>query len=377
MQFSINSELLKSTFQTAKKALSSKPLIVEQNCFRLDLTEDGLLSVQSDDSESHITVKVPIGTEGFQPGAMLVNAGVMLEFLSTLSDAEITLKDNDGKCVNLTWPGGHANIATFGDLKDFPEAPTLDDTAQHYGITQKDLLDGINHTFYATKQDELRPFMSGVRINAAEEGVEMVGTDSCILSIISGKKGTDIVNSSAFTLPIKAASILRGQLNDKSEDPVNIEFDSKHIRFSTESLTFTTTHVSGKYPKYTDVVPKELNNVLICSKKGLTDALRRVSVCSDFASRILTFDFSESGLTISGEDKNYKTSSEETVTGATFKGEPTRIGIKAQALSDILSSIATENVRIYVNGKRPLLITPDTDDDDSYKVVLVACAPRD
>ena len=375
MQFSINSELLKSTFLTARKALSPKPLVIEQHSFRLDLTEDGSLSVQSDDGESHIKVSVPIGTEGFLSGAMLVNANVMLEFLSTISNAEISLKDNNGKSVTLTWPGGHADISTPGELKDFPDAPILDDTAEHFGISQKDLLDGINHTFYATKQDELRPFMSGVRINASEEGIEMVGTDSCILSILSGKKGIDVINKSAFTLPIKAASILKGQLDDKDEEPANIEFDSKNIRFSTDSLTFTTRHTCGRFPKYMDVIPQVRSNILVCSKKELLNALRRVAVCSDFASRILTFDFSENGLTISGEDKNYKTSSRETVVGASFEGTPTQIGIKAQALSDILSTIPTENVRIYVNGNRPLLITPDTENDD-YKVVLVASAPR-
>ncbi len=120
-----------------------------------------MLTLTAADSETRLETWVEVNSatgEGF----LAINARNLLDPLRELPDQPLTFDINDETLeVFIYYHNGKYNfVGSKGD--EYPEPKPLNDSAMSLEIDAETLFTGINRTFFATADDELRPVMNGI-----------------------------------------------------------------------------------------------------------------------------------------------------------------------------------------------------------------------
>ena len=121
---------------------------------------------------------------------------------------------------------------------------------------------------------------------------------------------------------------------------MQIEFaqDESHLFFQFGRRLLTSRKLTGQFPNYEAVLPRDANKTLSLERGELQDALRRVSQLADQRSHAVKFTLTTEGLEISSSSPEYGEAKE--IIEKEFKGEPIAIGFNAQYLLDFLAAAA-------------------------------------
>ena len=110
-------------------------------------------------------------------GVFAVSAKILLDPLKELADQPLVFTIDDTNLeVFIYFQNGKYNfIGQRGDT--YPEYKTLSEDAASFNIDAQMLLSGINRTFFATADDELRPVMNGVYFDLTPDDLTFVASD--------------------------------------------------------------------------------------------------------------------------------------------------------------------------------------------------------
>ena len=274
-----SSELLRGVMAVAKAIPAKSPLpILENFLFELKGT---MLEITASDSE--LTLKTQVEVEGtIEEGRIAVPAKHMMDLLKELPDQPLTISTSSDSSFVCSWASGESTLPYF-PAEDYPEITATDDTAVTLQFPAQSLVDGISSTIYATADDEIRPAMNGILFDIDTASTTLVASDSHKLICYTT---TDVKASekASFILHKKPAAILKAIIG-KDAEVVDIAFDSKNAVFKFGQTMVICRLVVGKYPKYRDVIPQNNSNILRIDRAQLLNTVRRVSVCSNKASR--------------------------------------------------------------------------------------------
>ena len=93
--------------------------------------------------------------------------------------------------------------------------------------------------------------------------------------------------------------------------------------------------LTGNFPNYEAVLPKENNRVVELDKDVITSAIRRVALLADERSRAVRLQLDKDRLEIFSSSGEYGEANE--VLDAGYQGEPLQIGFNYQYLLDFLN----------------------------------------
>ncbi|MGB9609108.1 MAG: DNA polymerase III subunit beta, partial [Minisyncoccia bacterium] len=173
-------------------------------------------------------------------------------------------------------------------------------------------------------------------------------------------------NSFSILIPLKTANELNKIL--ENNENLNIFIDENQILFKTERFNLISRLVSGNFPDYESIIPKNFKCEIVLNKEELISAIKLNSILSGKTSAI--------NLKINSHKKIMEVYSSEQSTGqskytlsAKIKGEDEEIAFNWKYLLDGLKNIKTEEVFIGLNEEnKPALIKSTT---DSYYFYIV------
>ncbi|MEN6588378.1 MAG: DNA polymerase III subunit beta, partial [Proteiniphilum sp.] len=160
MKFVVSSATLLNHLQAISRVINSKNTLPILDCFLLDL-KNNTLSLTAADSETRLETLVEVNSvEG--AGSLAINARNLLDPLRELPDQPLTFDINDETLeVFIYYHNGKYNfVGLKGD--EYPEPKGLKDSSMTLTMDADTLFSGINRTFFATAEDELRPVMNGI-----------------------------------------------------------------------------------------------------------------------------------------------------------------------------------------------------------------------
>ena len=146
---------------------------------------------------------------------------------------------------------------------------------------------------------------------------------------------------------------------------------TNHVQTKIEKGTITSRIIKDPYPDYEGVIPKDNTKTLIIDKNQFADAIKRVSIFSNKASKQVALNISENNITISTEDPENITSGKETIS-CSYDGEPMTVGYNAGYLKEVLQHQGSEEIKILLNT--PLnagLFLPIEQNDNENKTTLL------
>jgi DNA polymerase III subunit beta len=299
-------------------------------------------------------------------GAGTIPARKLLEYVRLLPDADLTIKFLDNHWANLTCGRSKTKIAGMS-RESFPELPQM--PAPIAEIPVKQLSGMISRTMFAISMEESRFTLNGALLLLKDEMVTMVATDGHRLAFVEmalpGQMGFRAL------IPRKAmGEIVKLADEGGADSKVTVTGDDNHLFFQFGERLLITRKLTGNFPDYERVLPKENTNLAKLEKAEIRSAIERVAQFADERSRAIRVQF------LPGEVKVFASSvemgeSEESV-NSEYSGPELEIGFNAQYLLDFFRAISQDQLVFALKDQKSAgELRPSTDGPEQYRYVVM------
>lgn len=368
MKFVVSSTELLGHLQAISRVISSKNTLPILDNFLFNLSGNDL-EITASDLESTLITRMKLdNAEG--DGIIALPARILLDTLKEFSAQPLTFDINpDTMAVVISSENGKFNVVGQNGI-DFPALPSVNkDKKFSFEINADILMDGINKTLFATADDELRPVMGGVFIEASTDRITFVASDAHKL-VRYQRTDANADDNASFILPKKPASLLRNIL-PREEGITTLEFDDKNAFFNLSNYKVVCRLVEGNYPNYNSVIPKNNPRKVTIDRAEFFNTLKRVSVFSNQASNLVKLQFTGNLVTVSAQDIDFSISAYEKIK-CQYEGVEMEIGFKSVFLLEILANIGSQEVVIELaDPTRAGLFLPAEMDSESEDLLML------
>ncbi|HNY51903.1 MAG TPA: DNA polymerase III subunit beta [Bacteroidales bacterium] len=368
MKFVVSSTELLGHLQAISRVISSKNTLPILDNFLFNLSGNDL-EITASDLESTLITRMKI-ENATGDGILAIPARILLDTLKEFSDQPLSFDINlDTLAVVITSENGKFNVVGQNGI-DFPALPAIRKEKKFSFVINADvMLAGINRTLFATADDELRPVMGGIFIEASTDMITFVASDAHKL-VRYQRNDSHADENSSFILPKKPASLLKNIL-PREEGPVTVEFDDKNAFFNLNDYKVVCRLVEGNYPNYNSVIPKNNPRKVTVDRAEFYNTLRRVSVFSNQASNLVKLQLKGSQMMVSAQDIDFSISAYEKIK-CQYEGEDLEIGFKSVFLLEILSNMSSQDVMIELaDPTRAGLFLPGETENESEDLLML------
>ena len=306
-------------------------------------------------------------------GAMVVSARKLFDIVRSLPDAPIhfTQESNDWVTIECE----RSKFKVVGQAREhFPAVPEW--TGAHSVLPSDVLRTMINRTIFAITQEESRYTLNGAFFRMLGSDVRMVATDGHRLAYVE-RTGvpTAAGNEPPSTEEVKAlipkktlSELLR--LAAEHDDLVEFAKDENHLFFRFGGRVLVSRMLSGQFPNYELVMPKDNDREVKVEGSIFQSAIRRVALMADERSHAIKFNFGPEKLDITSQSSEIGEAKETLQTD--YSGPDVSIGFNAQYLSDFLNVAGDGTVRFeFKDGQSQAQLRPGDGDDYDYRYVIM------
>jgi DNA polymerase-3 subunit beta len=283
-------------------------------------------------------------------GAGTVPARKLLDYTRLLPDVDLSMKFLENHWANITCGRSRTKMAGMS-RESFPELPQMPETISE--IPVKLLSSMISRTSFAISMEESRFTLNGALLLLGGDGMTMVATDGHRLAYVQSPMDTNGASAKGFRalIPKKAmGEIVKLAEESGPDSKVIFAGDENHLFFRFGERLLITRKLTGNFPDYERVLPKDNTNIVKLRKDEIRSAIERVSQFADERSRAIRVQFGQ------GEVKIFSSSvetgeSEESVP-TEYAGPDLEIGFNAQYLLDFLRALAQEEVAFALKDQK-------------------------
>lgn len=368
MKFVVSSTELLGHLQAISRVISSKNTLPILDNFLFNLSGNDL-EITASDLESTLITRMKLENASGD-GIIALPARILLDTLKEFSVQPLSFDINpDTMAVVITSENGKFNVVGQNGI-DFPALPAIRKEKKFSFVINADvMLAGINKTLFATADDELRPVMGGIFIEASTDRITFVASDAHKL-VRYQRTDSHADDNASFILPKKPASLLRNIL-PREEGAVTVEFDDKNAFFILNDYKVVCRLVEGNYPNYSSVIPKNNPRKVSIDRVEFYNTLKRVSVFSNQASNLVKLQLKGNQAMVSAQDIDFSISAYEKIK-CQYEGEDMEIGFKSVFLLEILANISSQDVMIELaDPTRAGLFLPGETDNESEDLLML------
>jgi DNA polymerase-3 subunit beta len=294
--------------------------------------EGEMLTISATDLDLGVCCHCPAKVKS--PGSGTIPAKRLLEIIRSLPEAEVHFKALENHWVQVTCE--RSSFKLVGMARDnFPMLPALPPALAT--LPANVFATAIQKTIFAISNEESRYTLNGGLLLLKPGGVTMVATDGHRLAVIERDiELAGLKNELRLLIPKKAMGELVRLLSEgEGELPVSISKDESHLFFSLGQRVLICRMLTGQFPNYEAVLPRENNRVLELDKEAIAAAVRRVALLADERSRAVRMHLQKGQLEISSSSGEYGEARE--VLDTSYQDEDIQIGFNYQYLLDFFS----------------------------------------
>jgi DNA polymerase III subunit beta len=303
-------------------------------------------------------------------GTAVVPGLRFLEIVRSAESGEIRCRSLENHSAQITY--GRSSFKLVGLAKsDFPKFPTVSEPVAK--VSASLLADCVQKTSFAVSEEESRYVLNGALLKLSPDSLTMVATDGHRLALAERKVQIPHVKAEFSVLvPRRALALLPRLAEDGNEDAVvEISKDESHLYFALGSRILCSRLLTGQFPNYESVLPKENGKVVQLNSEELEDVVRRVSLLADDRLSGVRFALDKDRLEVTASSPEYGEAKE--CIEAPYEQEAVQIGFNAQYLLDFLRAAnTTTSIRMHVkDGESAAEFRPCGDDGGQNRYILM------
>jgi DNA polymerase-3 subunit beta len=283
-------------------------------------------------------------------GAGTVPARKLLEYARLLPEGDVNMKFLENHWASITCGRSRTRIAGMS-RESFPELPQMPEQIAEIPI--KLLASMIARTSFAISMEESRFTLNGALLFLRPEGLTMVATDGHRLAYVQAASADGgQVNKQFRALIPKKALVELIKLADEAGPDAKAIFagDDNHLFFQVGHRLLITRKLTGNFPDYERVLPKDHQFVAKLQKDEIRSAIERVAQFADERSRSIRVQFAKDEVRIFSSSVETG-ESEESVSGE-YQGPDLEIGFNAQYLLDFLRVIPQDHMAFELKDQK-------------------------
>src|SRR6202047_1143999 len=302
-------------------------------------------------------------------GAGTIPAKKLHELVRLLPEGEIRFRLLENHWVQIT--SDRRNYKMVGMSKDnFPAIPVFPHAL--VTIPAGILSSLIARTAFAISMEESRYTLNGAQLTLKPDMIAMVATDGHRLALAETDHSfAGLSNETRPLIPKKAMAEIQRLAGEAGENG-QIEFarDDSHLFFQLDSHLLISRILTGQFPNYEAVLPRDSNKKIVLERNEFNDAVRRVSQLADQRSHAVKFSVNQEGVELSASSPEYG-EARETIEKE-YKGEPIAIGFNGQYLLDFLGAAADGPISIELKDEQSAgQVRPLADEQYRYRYVIM------
>ena len=279
-----------------------------------------------------------------KPGAGTIPAKKLLDYVRLLPDIDLDLKLQDNHWASIVCGRSRTRIAGMS-RESFPELPVMPEELAQVPVGI--LASMISKTIFAISSEESRFTLNGALLLLKSTGMVMVSTDGHRLAMVECTVDMPtIVSTYRALLPRKAMGEILKLAGDAGPDAMlHFSGDDNHLFFQIGERLLISRKLTGNFPDYDRVLPKEHPHFISLDRDELRGAIERVAQFSDERSRAVRVRF------VSGELQIHSSLSEtgesEEMLPTDYTGETVQIGFNAGYMLDFLRAVSEKQVSFH------------------------------
>ena len=366
MEFSVTKSVLLNELSTTQGVVERKTTIPILSHLLVEV-QGSQLTITATDLE--LSIRTSCEAKIKREGAGTIPAKKLLELVRLLPEGEIKVKLLENHWVEIVSEKKKYKLVGMAK-ENFPALPVMPHTLVK--IPAAILENLIRKTKFAISMEESRYTLNGGLLILKPETLAMVATDGHRLALAeTDHKLTGLNGEVKLLIPKKAMDEVE-KLSVAAGSDAAIEFakDESHLFFQVGHRLLISRILTGQFPNYEAVLPRDNNKSVVIERAELSDAVRRVSQLADQRSHAVKLAVSKEGMEISASSPEYGEAKESIE--KEFKGEPIAIGFNASYMLDFLGAAADGPISIELKDEQSAgQMRPLADESYRYRYIIM------
>jgi DNA polymerase-3 subunit beta len=326
---------------------------------RLELRGSQLRVVGSD---LDLTIGAGALVSGERDGVGVLNAKLLTDIVRALPEGRVTLEIGDDRA---TISGGRStfHVPTLSAM-EFPKVS--EPTGDPVPVPTEVFAAAVRQVVPAASSDPNRPLLGGVQIEAEDDGVKLVATDSYRLAVRDLPGASILGVGQSVLVPRNALHELLRMLGDSDE--LVLRLGEREASFTVGDSYLVTRLIEGQFPTYRTLIPDAHPNRLTVNRTSLIEAVKRVKVVARDASTPVRLTMDGDALVLRASTQDYGDADE--AVDASFDGETLDAAFNPDYLiSGAEAAVGDEIILETIDGLKPALLR--SPENPEYRYVLM------
>jgi DNA polymerase-3 subunit beta len=331
MEFTIKQSVLKEELGYIQGVVERKSTIPVLSNILIESLGEGSIRIVGTDLD--VTIRCDAEADIKTPGAMCVQARKLFDIVRTLDGGDVHFKKEENEWVKMK--AGRANFRLAGvNREQYPEIPIF--KSAPLTLSAEIFNYFIQNTAFAITNEQSRFTLSGAKFMLADGVARMVTTDGHRLAFIE-KAVTCTGEEKMDALIPKKALLELVKISRDSGGDISFGEDQNHIYFETEGRLLITRKLSGNFPNYEMVMPKDNEREVIFDLAEMKSAVRRIALMADERNRSIRMTIREGEVEVTAQSSEEGEGAE--VVPAVYKGEEVTLGFNHHYLQEFLNNV--------------------------------------
>lgn len=332
MEFTIKQSVLKEELGFIQGVVERKSTIPVLSNILIESLGENEIRILGTDLD--VTIRCDAEAEIKTPGSMCIQARKLFDIVRTLDGGDVHFKKLENEWVQMK--AGRANFRLAGvNREQYPEIPIFKSAPMR--LSSEIFNYFIHNTAFAITNEQSRFTLSGAKFVIADGKARMVTTDGHRLAFIekdvdglAGDKIDALIPKKALTELVK--------LSRDSDGEVQFGEDQNHIYFQTGGRLLITRKLSGNFPNYEMVMPKDNDKTVVFDLGEMKNAVRRISLMADERNRSIRMTIRTGEVEITAQSSEEGEGQE--FVPADYSGEEEiTLGFNWQYLQEFLNNV--------------------------------------
>ena len=332
MEFVIKQSVLKEELGFVQGIVEKKSTIPVLSNILIESVGENTIRIVGTDLD--VTIRCEASAEIKQPGAMCIQARKLFDIVRLLDGGDVHFKKEENEWVKLN--SGKSNFRLAGvNRETFPEVPNFKSASMKLSA---DIFNHfIQNTAFAITNEQSRFTLSGAKFMIDGNAARMVTTDGHRLAFIEKKLAENAPTETMDALIPKKALMELTKISRDAKGDVSFGEDANHIYFEVNGRLLITRKLSGNFPNYEMVIPKDNDKRATFDAEEMKTAIRRVALMADERTRSVKMTIRTNEIEIGAQSSEEGEANEKVA--AEYEGEEVQVGFNSQYLQEFLNVV--------------------------------------
>ncbi len=317
------------------------------------LRTDGKSKLVLAATDLNVSVSAELAVKVEKEGGLTVGAKPLHEIISNLPGEDIVFKRAENNWANIKAARVEYKLVGMPD-REFPKIPDHREV-KYAKVDAAALREMIDKTLFSVSSDETRFHLNGVLFESDGQKGRMVSTDGHRLSKIERTLTGGPQLAAGVIIPKKGLTEIKRAVDGVS-GACDMAVQGTYVFLRTGDIALAVKLIESQFPPYEQVIPKTNDKVVVLDRQPLLEALKRASLMSS-ETRGVKMSIEKGLVRISSDNPELGEVREELEVG--YAGPPLAIGFNPRYFTELLTQMATEQIKLELNGELdPALLRP-------------------